>query len=75
MGHLTFLVQGIRRCFCFGHVDDSVDIERDLLGVGRPMLIAETIDVLSVLTCSEGVVAVRNGALMKAVSSVGLRHL
>lgn len=52
----TFGVQGILGQFRIRHVDDSVHVEGDFLGVGRPALIAETVDVFAVGVCSEGVV-------------------
>lgn len=52
----TFHLKGILGHLRLGHVDDSVDVEGDLLGVGGPALIAKAVDVFSVGVGIEGVV-------------------
>ena len=42
------------------NVDDTVDVERDLLGVGPPVLVAKAVAVLAVLLGREGVVTGRD---------------
>jgi hypothetical protein len=44
----TFRLERILREFRFGDVDDSVDVEGDLLGVRGPALVAEAVDVFAV---------------------------
>lgn len=58
----TFSLQGILH-FRFGDVDDSVHVERDLLSVGCPALVAEAVDVFAVRVGSETVVVGGNGLL------------
>ena len=45
----TFLLQRITWRLAFGYVDDTVDIERNLLARGGPLLVAEAVDVLAVV--------------------------
>jgi len=58
----TFSVQRILR-FRFRDVDDAVHIERDLLRVRRPALVAEAVDVFAVGVGSETVIVGGNGLL------------
>jgi hypothetical protein len=60
----TFRLKRILREFRFGDVDDSVDVEGDLLGVRGPALIAEAVDVFAVGVCGERVVFRGDGLLV-----------
>jgi hypothetical protein len=53
---LTFGLEGILRHLRFRHVDDSMNVEGNLLGVGGPALVAETVIVFAVSLCGERVV-------------------
>lgn len=75
---LTFLVQRILRRFRLGHVDDSVHVERHLLGASGPVLVAEAVRVPAVLVCGEGVIAGGDAPFVDLVGVCGglyLRHL
>lgn len=54
--HRTFSVQRILGQFRVRHVDDSMHIEGDFLGVGSPALVAEAVDVFTIVQGSESVV-------------------
>lgn len=53
----TLLLQRVRRHVRLVDVDDTVDVERDLLAVGVPMLVPEAVGELAVLLGRECVVA------------------
>lgn len=53
----------------------AVDVERDLLGVGAPVLVAEAIEVLAIMLGVEGVVAVGHVLLEGFVLAHGVRDL
>ena len=72
---LTFDLERILRHLVFGHVDNSVDIEGDLLGVRGPALVAEAVVVLAVRLCGEGVVVGGNGLLEVLAVSQGILDL
>lgn len=72
---LTFALQGILRHLRLGHVDDTVDVERDLLGVGGPALIAETVVEFPVGVRGERVVFVGDGLLVVLAVSHGILDL
>lgn len=59
----------------FGHVDNSVDVEGDLLGVGGPALVAEAVVVFPVQLCGEGVVVGGNSLLEVLAVSQGILDL
>lgn len=63
----TFLLQGIDGDVGLVDIDDAVDVEGDLLGVGAPVLVAEAVAELAVLTGGEGVVAGRDGLFVELV--------
>jgi hypothetical protein len=46
------------------HVDDSVDVEGDLLGVGTPVLISEAVYVFAIMLSRERIIAVRDTLLV-----------
>lgn len=71
----TFGLQWILRHFGLGHVDDSVDVERHLLRVGGPALVAEAVGVLAIVGRSERVVFVRDGLLVVLAVSQGVFDL
>jgi hypothetical protein len=54
---LTLLLKWILGCFRFGYVDNTVHVERDLFGVGAPVLVVEAVSVFSVFFGIERVVA------------------
>lgn len=64
---LTFGLEGIDGVFAFADVDYAVDVERDLLAVGAPVLVAEAVGVFAVMEGGIGVVAVGDGALVDFV--------
>lgn len=53
--------------FRFGDIDNSVDVEGDLLGVGNPVLVSEAVGVFAVVVSREGVIAVGNCPLVDLV--------
>jgi len=59
-----FPFQGILRRFRFGHVDNAVDVEGHLLGVGAPMFVVEAVRVFAVFFGGEGVIAARDTTLV-----------
>lgn len=59
----------------FGDVDNSVDVEGDLLGVRGPTLVAEAVVVFAVRLCGEGVVVGGNGLLEVLAVSQGILDL
>lgn len=63
----TFSLQGIGARFGFGDIDDTVDVEGDLLGVGNPVLVSEAVGVFAVVESREGVIAVGNCPLVDLV--------
>lgn len=75
IGCLTFGLQRIRRHLRLRHVDDTVDIERDLLGVGGPALVTEAVIVLAVGVCGKGVVFVGDGLLEVLAVAEGILDL
>jgi hypothetical protein len=68
-------LEGILRHLRLGHVDDAVDVEGDLLGVGGPALVAEAVVVFAVGLGSEGVVLVGNGLLVVLAVAEGVLNL
>ena len=52
-----------------------MDVEGDLLAVGAPVLVAETVHVLAVVLGVEGVVAVGHGLLHGLVLAEGVCDL
>lgn len=64
-----FHLQWVCWCFRLWDVDNAVNVERDLLCVCGPLLIAEAVGVLSVVLCDERVIASRNAALVCLESS------
>lgn len=72
---LTFDLEGILRHLVFGHVDNSVDVEGDLLGVRGPTLVAEAVVIFAVRLCGEGVVVGGNGLLEVLAVSQGILDL
>jgi hypothetical protein len=72
---LTFDLERILRHLVFRHVDNSVDIEGDLLGVRGPALVAEAVVVFAVRLCGEGVVVGSNGLLEVLAVSQGILDL
>lgn len=72
---LTFEFEGILCHLVFGHVDNSMHIEGDLLGIGGPALITEAVVVFSVRLCGEGVIVRGNGLLEVLAVSQGILNL
>lgn len=60
----TFLLKWILWCLSLWDVDNAVNIEGHLLSVCGPLLVAETVCVLSVVLGDEGVVTSRHGSLV-----------
>lgn len=58
-----------------GDVDDAVDIEADLLGVGGPVFVAEAVGEAAVHVGGEGVVARADGAFVDLVGTGGVLDL
>jgi len=65
----TFRLDGIGGHLRLADVNDAVDVERHLLAVGAPVLVAEAVRVLSVSLGGEGVVAVGDGLLVDLVAA------
>jgi len=64
-----FLERVLRR-LRLGHIDNTMDVERDLLRVrASPMFIVETIDVFSILACDERVVTVGYTSLVDLIAA------
>jgi hypothetical protein len=57
------------------HVDNSVDVEGNLLGVGTPMLVTEAVDVFAIMFGSEGVVTVGDALFVRLVLTRGIGDL
>lgn len=74
-GGRTFFLERVLRRLALGDVDDAVDIEADLLGVGGPVLVAEAIGKCAVAGGVEGVVAGADGGLVDLVRAAGLLDL
>jgi len=72
---LTFSLEGVLWHLGFGHVDNSVDVERDLLGVRCPAFVAEAVVVFSIGHCGEGVVIGGDGLLEVLAVSQGILDL
>ena len=71
--HLFF--QRVLRRLGFGHVDDTVHVERDVLGRRRPLFVAEAVDELAVESGVEAVVAGGYSQLRDYVSAGGVLDL
>jgi hypothetical protein len=48
-GSRTLLLKRVLRSLMLGDVDDAVDVERNFLCVGAPVLIVEAVRILSIL--------------------------
>ena len=72
---LTLGLERILVGLVLGDVDNSVDIEGDLLAVGAPVLVAEAVHVFAILLGIEGVVAIGNALLEGLVLAIGSRDL
>lgn len=59
----------------FANIDNTVDVERNLLAVGPPMLVAEAVVVLSVGASDNRVVAVGDGLFVDDVLAIGVGDL
>lgn len=71
----TFGLNGIRRQFGLADIDDTVDVEDNLLGVGDPVLIAEAVRVFAVAVGCEGMIAGRDASLVDFVATAGVQDL
>ena len=71
----TFCVQGVGRSLALWHIDDSVDVERDLLRGRGPVLVAEAVNVLSVDFGVKRMVAIGHATVVVLVVSVGVLDL
>ena len=65
----TFFLEWIRRRLALGHIDYTVHVERNLLAVRRPVLIAEAVGVSAIHRRVEGVVARAHDCLMNLITS------
>ena len=61
---MTFTIEGVGGHLMLAHVDNSVDVEGDLLGVGTPSLVSEAVKVFSIVLGCERVVAVGDTLLV-----------
>lgn len=59
----------------FCHIDDAVDVERNLLAVCAPVLVAKAVGEFTVVFRVERVVAVRYTLLESLVLADGVRDL
>lgn len=57
---LTFGFQRVLRSISFRNVDNAVNIERDFLGIGSPVLVTEAVSVFAVVLGKEGMIAIGN---------------
>lgn len=71
----TLLLQWVLRCLRLRHVYDSVHIERHLLRVCGPVLVAEAVHVSAVLVGGEGMVAGGNAAFEDLVRALRILYL
>ncbi len=71
----TFGIQRIRLVLGFADVDDTVDVERDFLAVGAPVLVAEAVGVFAVVLGVEAVVAAGYRLLVDFVLANGVCDL
>lgn len=71
----TFSLQRVAIRFGFADVDNTVDVERDFLGVGNPVLVSEAVGVFAVVESREGVIAVGNCPLVDLVFACGVHDL
>jgi hypothetical protein len=61
------LLQRVLRSLALGDVDDAVDVEADLLCVGRPVFVAEAVEVASIHVGGKAMIAAADGALVDLV--------
>ena len=61
---MTFTIEGVGGHLMLAHVDNSVDVEGDLLGVGSPGLVTKAVNVFSIVLGCERVVAVGDTLLV-----------
>jgi hypothetical protein len=73
--NLTFGLQRILRHLGLRHVDNAVDVERDLLRIRGPALVTEAVVVLAVGVCGERVVFVGDGLLIVLAVPQGVLDL
>lgn len=71
----TFGFNRVRWHFGFADIDDTVDVERNLLGVCSPVLITEAVCVFAVGVGSEGVVAGTDTPLVDLVATARVQYL
>lgn len=71
----TLALKRIGRNIILADVDNSVDVEGNLLGVGAPALVSKAICVLSVALGGERVVAIGNCLFVGLVLALGIADL
>lgn len=74
-GDHTFRIQGVLRQFGFRDVDNSMDVEGDLLRVGCPAFITEAVEELAVRVSGKGVVVGGEGLFEVLTVSQGVFDL
>jgi len=72
---LTFFLERVRGEIFLVDVYYAVDVERNLLGVGAPVLVSEAVDIPSVHLRREREIAVRNGLFESLVLACRGRDL
>lgn len=72
---LTFSLQRVLRHLGLRNVDNAVNVERDLLRVRGPALVAEAVVVLAVGVCGERVVFVGDSLLVVLAVPQGVLDL
>jgi hypothetical protein len=71
----TFGVQWVLGSVGLRNVDDTMDVERHLFAVRAPVLVAEAVEISTVVSGGEGVVTVRDLFLERLVLALGIRDL
>lgn len=69
--HLKRVAGGL----AFGNIDDTMNVEGDFLGRGRPVFVGEAVEVFAVGIGVKGVVAGGDGALVDEVVAFGVLDL
>lgn len=74
-GTRTLFLDGVTGHVALIDVNHTVNVERNLLAVGTPVLVAEAVRVLAILLGCEGVVAGRHGLVVELITVRGVDDL
>ena len=72
---LTFKIKRVLGQISFADIDNPMDVERDLLGVGTPVLVAKAVGEFAVRLCDEGLVTVGDGSEVDLILPCGVGDL